>query len=290
MKNLDAITNKSGVDRRSFLRTAGTATAALAAVGIAPKMFAAPVSNATPKSPDTPAEIFTAALVAEDLATCFYYYALTGPVIQNINLAGPGGTATHVTAQGSVSNVGYLRAALYEEIEHANLFRSLLGISASSGDPYQNFYLPSAGFDTLDGFIAVVQALENAFIAAYMAAVQEFALLAAVGQPQTFNGTTYYPKDFAYYAKIASSILGVECEHRALGRAIDPYLIPANEINYEQSNNVYSVYNGEQSAVVALTPFLSPGSGLQQCCLQTALNKQSSVSIVTGYTIPPEYF
>ena len=202
----------------------------------------------------------------------------------------PGGTATKVSSSGSVSNVGYIRGALSEEIVHANLFRSLLGISTSAGDPYQSFFIPSNAFQTLDAMIALLSALENAFIAAYMAAVQEFALLAAQGKPLTFSGTTYYPKDFAYYAKIASSILGVEAEHRALGRAISPTIIPANEVNFEQDNYVYTVYNGKSSAVVALTPFLSAGSGKTQYSLQTALNGAASVSLPTYHSVPLEYY
>ena len=291
MKSLDSEIVKSPSNRRSFLKNAAGASAAVAALGlVAPaKLFAAD-NHATPMSPDTPAQIFTAALVAEDLASTFYYYALTGPVIQDINLAGPGGTATKVTANGSASNVGYIRAALSEEIVHANLFRSLLGIGSATKDPYQSFYIPNGSFETLNAFISLLGALENAFIAAYMAAVQEFALLAAQGKPLTFAGQTYYPRDLAYYAKIAASILGVEAEHRALGRAIEPNLIPANEINFQQDNYVYTVYNGNSSAVKALTPFLAPGSGLTKYSLQDALNNASKVTLPTYHSVPLEYY
>jgi hypothetical protein len=82
---------KSPVNRRSFLKNAGTATAAAAAMGMAsPKTLFAASGSAVPASPDTPTEIFTAALVAEDLAITFYYNGLVGKVIQDPNLAGPG--------------------------------------------------------------------------------------------------------------------------------------------------------------------------------------------------------
>jgi len=277
----------SPVNRRSFLRNAGATTAAVAAMGIvAPKaLFADSLTDPT-TSPDTPNEIFTAALVAEDLATTFYYNVLVGPVIQDPNLAGPGGTATNVSSGGSESNVFYIRAALSEEIIHANLFRSLLGIPSVAQDPYQTFYFPSSAFETLTSFIDLLSALENAFIAAYLAAVQEFSLMAAQGTPLTYGGVTYQPSDFAEYAKIAASILGVESEHRALGRAISPTILPANELNFEQRGSVCSVYNGPNSAVKALTPFLAPGSGLSPYSLTEALCGAKTVSTPTTGVLP----
>src|SRR5580692_2288728 len=47
----------------------------------------------SPSVQDTANQIFTAALVAEDLATTFYYNGLVGGAIQDPALAGPGGTA-----------------------------------------------------------------------------------------------------------------------------------------------------------------------------------------------------
>lgn len=277
---------KSASNRRSFLRNAGGATAGAAALALAPKTLFAyePVTTAV----DTPPEIFTAALIAEDLATTFYYNSLVGEVIQNSALAGPGGSATDITASGSASNVGYLRAALSEEIAHASLFRSLLGGSSSTGDPYQTFYFNPIVFSDISKFLDELNTLERAFIGAYMAAIMQFALLAGEGKSLTFGGTTYKPSDFAYYAKIASSILGVECEHRALGRSISSVEIPANQINYEATTNIETVYNGSNSAVVALLPFLSASDGTQAYSLQTALTNQGKVSLPTIGSIPPE--
>ena len=50
---------------------------------------------------DTVAQIATAALIAEDLATTFYYNGLVGGVITDPNLAGPGGTADNVGSGGN---------------------------------------------------------------------------------------------------------------------------------------------------------------------------------------------
>lgn len=273
-------------NRRSFLRNVGGATAAVAALGMTPaNLFAA--STAVTAAVDTPAEIFTAALVAEDLATTFYYNVLIGEVIQDVNLAGAGGTATNVKPNGSVSNVGYIRAALTEEYLHGSLFRSLLNISSAAKDPYQTFYFKPSVFETLNGFIYQLEALETAFIGAYMAAIQQFALLAGAGKSLTFAGVTYKPSDFAYFAKIAASILGVESEHRALGRAISPTLIPANQLAYESTAGLTSVYNGSGSAVAALTPFLSRGSGTDGYSLMTAINNRTKVNLVVGGTAIP---
>src|SRR5580698_7180593 len=127
--------------RRTFLSQAGLAGLGAAAATLAlsgtQRAFAESESAAermeeAEQAKDTVKEIFTAALIAEDLATTFYYNALIGPVIQDPNLAGPGGTATDVTSAGNLGNVNYVQAALSEEIAHANLFRSLLRISGAS--------------------------------------------------------------------------------------------------------------------------------------------------------------
>src|SRR5580658_8403270 len=80
--------------RRSFLTRAATvglgATAAAFLPGV-PVRAKAATSSADNLSQDTVTEIFTAALIAEDLATTFYLNALIGEVITVPNLAGPGG-------------------------------------------------------------------------------------------------------------------------------------------------------------------------------------------------------
>jgi hypothetical protein len=65
-------------------------------------------------------------------------------------------------------------------------------------------------------------------------------------------------------------------------------LIPSNDVNYENTDGIKTVYNGPSSAVVALTPFLGSGSGLQGYSLSTALANQGSVSLPTVGTIPTE--
>ncbi len=281
---------KKSFDRRKFLRAGGVAgLGAAAAVVIAGAPMAqglGPKSNASsvqdPITKDTPAEIFTAALIAEDLATTFYYNGLVGGVIQDPALAGPGGTATHVTAAGNFGDVDYLRAALSEEITHANLFRALLGISGSASDPVQTFYFPAGVFDTLTPFIATLEALENAFISAYMNAIVEFSRMSGVAG----SNSDYTSGQLSYYAEVAAAILGVECEHRTLGRVI-ANLNPANNRNYELTDGIFSVYNGTHSAVVALTPFLSSSTG-PAYSFADALANAPSVGRSVGGGLPPK--
>ena len=91
--------------------------------------------------------------------------SLSGAVITDPALAGPGGTAVAPSATGNVPNVDYLRAAMSQEIAHANLLRAVANLGAdATTDPYQTFYFPAGTFDTLSAFIAMLGTLENAFI------------------------------------------------------------------------------------------------------------------------------
>lgn len=288
--------------RRSFVRNAGLlglGAAAAAGVNLVSPTHARAEGRETAaerqeereQHKDTVTEIFTAALIAEDLATTFYYNALVGPVIQDPNLAGKGGAATHVTAAGNFGNVAYIRAALTEEIEHANLFRTLLGIPNSSKDPYQTFHFPSGSFDTLTAFTGLLDALENAFIGAYLNAIQEFSRLAARERLRTYLGDDG-PKDaftaeqLEYFAKVAASIMGIEAEHRVLGRVISNSN-PANNLAYEQTDGLNAVYNGPKSAVAALTPFLTPSTGPAFSFAYAIANHGSVSQPVTG--APPAF-
>jgi hypothetical protein len=288
------------VNRRNFLQRTGiVGAAAVAAPFLAGVMTPASARADEADSPaeaaqesaqsmDTVAQIATAALIAEDLATTFYYNGLVGGVIQDPNLAGPGGSADNVTSAGNPGNVNYIQAALTEEISHANLLRSLLKIPNSDADPVQTFYFPAGTFDTLGPFAGLLDALENAFIGAYLNAIQEFARMAS--DARTRRGRReradkgYSPETLDYLAKVSAAIMGIECEHRVLGRVISNSN-PANNRNYETNDGITAVYNGASSAVVALTPFLTPSTG-PGYSLQTALANQGSVSIPVSGTPP----
>lgn len=282
--------------RRSFVTRAGLfgLTAAAAAFLPGTPVRALDPDDRDDVSGDTAQQIFTAALIAEDLASTFYYNGLVGTVITDPNLAGPSGSATNVSSGGNLGNVEYFRAALSEEIAHANLLRSLTGGTASSGDPVQTFYLPTGTFDTLGAFTAVLDALENAFIGAYLLATIEFAQLAVDAKTNQgghdAKGKQYTSRDYEYFAQVAASIMGVEAEHRVLGRVVSN-TNPANNLNYEQTDGLTSVYNGSKSAVVALTPFLAPGPGLSPFSLQVALTNAPDVTLATSGAppAPPVY-
>ncbi len=281
------------VNRRSFLAGAtmfglGAATSAVAiGCGGNNPMTATPVAAAA--TTDTATNILTAALIAESLAITTYYTALSSPgVITDANLAGPGGTAIAVSSTGSVINVAYLQGALLEEIAHAQLLRSLLGLPTSgSGDAGagvpQNFYFPTGTFSSLAGFLPVLVALETAFIGAYMTAVEEFASMAAgyngfsaTQANPAKSGSNLAQSDLILYAKVASSILGVESEHRALIRAIPTVtlgsptfatinVLPANNLNYEVSAGLTGLITSVSgstttTAAAALTPFIAAGT------------------------------
>ncbi len=263
------------LNRRGFLKGAGLtgvgiASATLIGGGLSSVMAAGkpPLGAVKPSTVhDTPTDIFTAALVAEDLATTFYYNGLVGPVIQDPNLAGPGGSPRHPNPNDSnPGNVEYLQAAMSEEAVHAQLFRSLLGLQNARQDPYQTFYFPAGTFDTLTPFLATLDALENAFIGAYLTAVQEFAYFASVG----VSGFT--ADQLEYFAKVAASICAVESEHRVLGRVIGNNN-PANDKAYEQTDGITSLAHGSSSAEDLLAPFLNPQTG-PAYSLGTALSNQ----------------
>jgi len=240
---------------------------------------------------DTVKEIFTAALIAEDLASTFYYNGLIGTVIQDPNLAGPGGSANNVSSGGNAGNVNYLQAALTQELHHAALFRSLLGMTEGRQDPVQTFHFPAGTFDTLSAFTGTLNALENAFIGAYLNAIQEFAaksanMKAGDGAWREPADSAYTAEQLDYFAKVSATIMGVESEHRVLGRVISNSN-PANNINYEGTDGLNAVYNGPKSAVAALTPFLTSSTG-PGYSFETVLINQASVSlpIVGG---PPSF-
>ncbi len=283
--------NVVSADRRSFFKGIGVSATAALLFGDSAVLDA----QTTDANLDTANQILTAALIAEDLATTFYYNALIGVALQDPNLAGPGGTALAPTSTGqSLDNVLYLRAALGQEIAHATLLRAVANLGATAAtDPYQTFYFPTGTFDTLNTMTATLEALENAFIGAYLVAIREMTTLAARsatrGVPTGQLGASVYSSaQLAYFAQVAGSILGVECEHRVFAREIGSRTPTANNWNFEQTGGLTSVYNGSGSAVAALTPYLTPSTG-PSYSLATALTNSSSLILAgsPGGSRPP---
>jgi len=269
MKTLDLdsqIENISKVclDRRRFFRQAGMLGFGAAASSLLLNGTKAQAQENSNQVADTTAEILTAFLVAEDLASTFYYNGLIGAVIQDPALARPGGSARNIQSTGNAGNVNYLQAALLEEIEHANLFREVLsGASAkASADPYVTFYFPTGTFDTLAPFLAMLNTLENAFIGAYLLLVQEFSAKAALATAGKLSvaDAKYSAAQYENFALIGASILGIESEHRVLGRVIGNNN-PANNLNFEQLDGLTAIWNGKTSALAALTPFVTSTTG-----------------------------
>ncbi len=280
-------TQTSGYSRRLLFKTMGGIGAGATFLSLfGDRAFAALSAGA---SQDTANQIFQAAVIAEDLATTFYYNGLTGPVIMDPALAGPGGSATSNT--GNVPNVDYVRAALNQEIEHANLLRAVgnLGTGYQS-DPVQTFYFPAATFSSLNTFIQTLEALENAFIGAYLNAIREFASLASRsgerGVPDGPYGGPYSAAQLEYFAEVAASILGVECEHRVLGSVILNANQP-NNLYFESTDGLTSVYHGAGSAVAALGPFLSSANG-SPYSLAAAVQGAATVGLPSAGA-PPAY-
>ncbi|MGB8324411.1 MAG: hypothetical protein WCE52_15745, partial [Candidatus Acidiferrum sp.] len=168
--------------------------------------------------------------------------------------------------------------------------------------PVQTFYFPTGTFDNLTNFLPILLALENAFIGAYLTAVHEFSEMAARIEPyereqKDPTGKAYKRSDLAYFAQVASAIQGVESEHRTLARAIPSIspgntvfaginLFPADNLSYEQTDGLKMVYNGANSAVVALTPFITPGTGKTAFSLSKALAAAPSVTVPTTGGLP----
>ncbi|MDE3104555.1 MAG: ferritin-like domain-containing protein [Acidobacteriota bacterium] len=303
------------VNRRSFLAGLGMfglgAASSAAVIGCSSSSYMATTPVSAAAATDTAANILTAALIAESLAITTYYTALSANgVITDPNLAGPGGTATNVSITGSQINVAYLQGALLEEVSHAQLLRSLLGLPTNgSGDAQagipQTFYYPANTFSSLQNFLPVLVALETAFIGAYMTAVEEFASMAAGfnGFSSTqvnpaSSGSNLTQANLILYAKVASSILGVESEHRALVRGIPAVsisapnyaglnLIPANNVNYEITDGLTGLItsvsgNSSSTAAAALGPFLAAGSNPLSV---TSVAAQASFSSVVNASV-----
>jgi hypothetical protein len=320
---LGKVTNEmieSVVNRRSFLTgvgAVGVGAAAATLIGCSNNMGMTTTPVGASASTDTATQIFTAALIAEDLAITTYYNALMGGVIQDPNLAGSGGTATNVSASGSQVNVAYLQGALLEEVQHAQLLRTLLGLKPDgSGDTGAGvpatFYYPTGTFDNLTNFLPLLITLETAFIGAYMTAVEEFASMAAgyngfsaTQSNPAMSGSNYTQADLILYAKVAASILGVESEHRALARAIPSVtianptfagtnLIPANNVNYESqaalTGLIVGVGGTSTTAATALGSFLSSSpafsAGFSFTGANSGYNSVITAGVTTSGTIP----
>lgn len=209
--------------RRNFLKKAGFIGASVTLGGLAEPLLSGP-ATAYAATGESTQEIINLALTAEQLATTFYYNGVVH--------------ATTLPSSNNQSNQPYLRAALDEENIHAQLLAKA-GAKSVAGDNPQ-FYFPSGTFNSDATFAAVLEALETAFIEAYLAAIYQFA--------------TDGRNDLA---QLAGQIMGVEAEHRVLGRVLTNESVP-NNLSLEKAAPKGSTV---ADVAKALVPFLSNSAG-----------------------------
>ncbi len=171
------------------------------------------IAPATPTTCDEDLlRIFNIAATAEALGITFYYSGIQGGFFQ----------ALPATRQW------YLQAALDEERHHLDYLKQNGATPAAT-----TFYFPQNAFTDLPTFLDILDTLENLFIGAYLAATQR---LAQLGQP--------------LLAQTVGQILGVEAEHRVLGRIIGEK-DPPNDLCLEVAR-----YGCVADAEAAIAPFL----------------------------------
>ncbi|HEY6358389.1 MAG TPA: ferritin-like domain-containing protein [Vicinamibacterales bacterium] len=239
------MSDRSSVDRRSFLRTTGASTiglASLAAIGSGPlvaKTAAATQDKANPDNKkDKPSkgdiQILIAAEIAEALAVTTYTSIINfAPFFARI----PG------------DDQGYLEAARQEEMSHYLLEQSVTG----QPSPFSIFYYPPGMFESAQTTLNVLVTLEDAFIAAYLVGVRQFST-----------------PDFRV---TAARIMGIESDHRTLARVIGPDVAPIDggpiaeitgiqgtaESTAPPNNNGYErtlLWTNIDQALAALQPFV----------------------------------
>jgi hypothetical protein len=185
------------------------AAAISAAVGTATAVESAPATASS--CAETVADLLGIAAAAEALGVTFYYSGIQGGFFAGL----------------PESQQWYLQAALDEERNHLNF---LLAHGASA--PPDHFFFPAGVFDDLEQFLVMLDLLENLFIGAYLAAIQR---LRQLGEP--------------LLAEIAAQILGVEAEHRVLGRVMSGEPLPHDR------TLAIARYACLSEALTELTPF-----------------------------------
>ncbi|MFN8485614.1 MAG: ferritin-like domain-containing protein [Anaerolineae bacterium] len=201
----------------------------------------------TPATPTTCDEdllrIFNIAATAEALGITFYYAGIQGGFFH----------ALPATRQW------YLQAALDEERHHLDFLKSHGASPAAT-----TFYFPQNAFDDLPTFLQILDTLENVFIGAYLAATQR---LAQLGQP--------------LLAQTVGQILGVEAEHRILGRIIAEK-DPPNDLCLEVAR-----YTCLADAEAAIAPFVQPsGASPRQVAMPTPAQITTAVDAFGCAAVP----
>ena len=222
--------------RRTFLAAAAAAGAGGALAGLAPGMTVAAEPARAAGCPESIQDLLNLGLTIELAATTFYYTGLTSEaVVRDPKVAGSSANPNAVARNGNPQNTANLQAALDQEQKHAQILANAGAVSS-----FRHFYFPASAFASLGytshagTFLWVLDHLETACIAFYLAAVERFAVLGR-----------------SDLAVLAVRNLAVECEHRALYRAISED-DPANNITRPVDQ-----FTCAGDAVRVLTPYLT---------------------------------
>lgn len=232
---------RASLTRSRFLKQTG------ALVGFA-SLFAI-TGSASASSPDTTQSILNAAVTAEQIATALYYEAIAGPSAPNLG-------RVH-----NNNNLNYFQAALWEEYQHIQLLGDRGGVSLT-GSTTPTIYFPSNAFSNSGNFLSLLDTLENAFVGAYLAAVSYWASQSQPG-----------------FAEDAAQIMGIEAEHRALGR-VTSGTNPPNNLIVEAA-----LFGSVSDAVPALVPFVQGASGFTAYSFPTDANIRAAVTAGTLQSI-----
>jgi len=219
--------------RRALLSGALAASAGVLLSGADKKL-----AQADQPGTDTVKSILDTALLLERVTVTFYYTALTSPAVLHTSILGglssdpnnPG-----LPPNGDPHHVRFLQAALDAEVKHAAL---LAGVGATSART--RFYFPAPTFTRIgstvaaDSFLGLVERLEAISIGTYIAATSQFLRL---GRPDL--------------ATLATRIMGVEAEHRTLGRILAG-ILPPNNLTLENAS-----FTSVGDVTALLRPFLT---------------------------------
>src|SRR2546421_1559670 len=222
--------------RRTFLAVAAAAGAGVALAGIAPGTTGAAEPARVGGCTESIQDLLNVGLTIELAVTTFYYTGLTSKaVVSDPKVAGSSANVNAVARNGNPQNTANLQAALDQEQKHAQILASAGAVSS-----FRHFYFPASAFASLGHtrragtFLWVLDHLETACVAFYLAALRRFAVLGR-----------------SDLAVLAVRNLAVECEHRALYRAISED-DPANNITLPVDQ-----FTCAGDAVRVLTPYLT---------------------------------
>src|ERR671928_1087090 len=248
--------------RRTFLAAAAAAGAGGALAGLAPGTTGAAEPARASGCTESIQDLLNLALTIELAVMTFYYTGLTSkPVVRDPKVAGSSANVNSVARNGNPQSTANLQAALDQEQKHAQILANAGAVSSVT-----HFYFPASAFASLGyvsrvgTFLWVLDHLETACVAFYLAAVRHFAVLGR-----------------SDLAVLAVRNLAVECEHRALYRAIawdDPYnniTLPVDE------------FTCASDAVRLFMPYLTGRGFPSQVTRAIGIPSRAQTAVVIGW-------